>query len=346
MTYADRLPSLPVLRRLLAGWLGAFTVCAACAGSSPAPAPAPDDEPGAAAGAPGPTAQAAEPPAAESPLEPLPPGTAVPDPATADAPPPPAPPSGSELELLAAEISTLGWDSLTDSPVVLLRELASGKVVPIWVGVAEARAIALALHGVEPPRPMTHDLMSDLITRLGAKLVEVWVHEIRGDTYHGRLQLEVSGSGEALLIDTRPSDALALALRTGAPIRIAKRIVDQTPQLDFLAPQASEQVVQAAGITVKAVSEELRREHGLPERPGVVVVAVNPQAAASGLRAGDLILAFDDTPATTPMALLDAVRRSVAGRRLSVTYWREGEEHTAWLDVGTGTLEKPPGVQV
>jgi len=230
--------------------------------------------------------------------------------------------------------------------VVLLRELASGKVVPIWVGVAEARAIALALHGVEPPRPMTHDLMSDLITRLGAKLLEVWVHEIRGDTYHGRLQLEVTGSDEALLVDTRPSDALALALRTGAPIRIAKRIVDQTPQLDFLAPQASEQVVQAAGVTVKAVSEELRREHGLPERPGVVVVAVNPQAAASGLRAGDLILAFDGTPATTPMALLDAVRRSVPGRRLRVTYWREGEEHTAWLTVGTGALEKPPGTQV
>ena len=230
--------------------------------------------------------------------------------------------------------------------MVLLRELASGKVVPIWVGVAEARAIALALHGVEPPRPMTHDLMSDLITRLGAKLVEVWVHEIRGDTYHGRLQLEVRGSDEALLVDTRPSDALALALRTGAPIRIAKRIVDQTPQLDFLAPQASEQVVQAAGVTVKAVSEELRREHGLPERPGVVVVAVNPQAAASGLRAGDLILAFDGTPATTPMALLDAVRRSVPGRRLSVTYWREGEEHTARLTVGTGGIEKPPGTRV
>jgi S1-C subfamily serine protease len=193
---------------------------------------------------------------------------------------------------------------------------------------------------------MTHDLMSNLITGLGARLLEVWVHEMRGNTYHGLLQLEVRGSDEALLVDTRPSDALALALRTGAPIRIAKHIVDQTPELDFLAPQASEQVVRAAGVTVTAVSEELRREHGLPERPGLVVVAVNPQAAASGLRAGDLILAFDGAPATAPMALLDAVRRAVPGRALRVTYWREGEEHTARLAVGTGALDKPPGTRV
>jgi bifunctional DNase/RNase len=253
-------------------------------------------------------------------------------------------PHAPAVELLPAEISTLGWDGLTDTPVVLLRELDSGKVVPIWVGAAEARAIALALHGIEPPRPMTHDLMRNLIADLGARLLEVWVHELRGDTYYGLLQLEVKGAAEPLLVDTRPSDALALALRTGAPIRLAKHIVEQTPQLDFLAPEASEQVVRAAGLTVKAVSAELRRERDLPERPGVVVVAVDPQAAASGLRAGDLVLTFDGTPAATPLALLDAVRRAVAGQPLRITYWRDGEEHTAELHVGAP--ERPLGTPV
>jgi bifunctional DNase/RNase len=237
-------------------------------------------------------------------------------------------------ELLPAEISTLGWDSLTGSPVVLLRELESGKVVPIWVGIAEGRAIAMALHGIEAPRPQTHDLMSNLIGELGAKLLEVWVHELRGDTYYGLLRLEVRGAREPLLVDTRPSDALALALRTGAPIRLARQIVDQAAPLDFQPPAASEQVVRAAGLTVTAVSDEVRRERGLPDLPGVLVVAVSGEAVASGLRVGDLVVELDGQPAAAPIALLDAVRRAPRGRPLRVTYWRDGEQRTSELPLG------------
>jgi bifunctional DNase/RNase len=342
MTDAERFVGPRVVRRLVAGWAGAFLVCAACAGSSATP-PAPAET--STTPADGATEAAVLLPApAEEPPAPDPPAPVDVPPATPGDGAAPTVPHAPAVELLPAEISTLGWDGLTDTPVVLLRELASGKVVPIWVGAAEARAIALALHGIEPPRPMTHDLMRNLIADLGAKLLEVWVTELRGDTYYGLLQLAVKGSAEPLLVDTRPSDALALALRTGAPIRLAKQIVDQTPQLDFLAPEPSDQVVRAAGLTVKAVSAELRRDHDLPDRPGIVVVAVDAQAAASGLRAGDLVLAFDGSPAATPIALLDAVRRAVPGQPLRVTYWREGEEHVAELRVGAE--QKPLGTPV
>lgn len=265
------------------------------------------------------------------------PSTEVPSPAS----PPGATPPANSADLLPAEIATLGWDALTDSPVVLLREIGSDKVVPIWVGTAEARSIALALQHIELPRPQTHDLMRNLISDLGAKLLGVRVHELRGDTYYGLLELEVRCASEPLLVDSRPSDALALAVRTGAPIRVSKQILDQTPALDFRPLEASEQVVRAAGLTVMAVSDEVRRQRGLPDRAGLLVIDVSADVAARGLRAGDLIVELNGQPAAAPIALLDAVRRSAPELPLRVTYWRDGEEHRVELPLAdAGSLVK------
>ncbi|MDO5285842.1 MAG: bifunctional nuclease family protein [Actinomycetia bacterium] len=106
-------------------------------------------------------------------------------------------------------------------PMLLLRESDGTRALPIWIGAAEAAAIAMALEGEEPPRPLTHDLMADILEALGHSLDAVWITEVTQGTFFAVLHID----GEQ--ISARPSDAVALALRVGAPILGAESLLDQ-----------------------------------------------------------------------------------------------------------------------
>ncbi|MCP3956740.1 MAG: PDZ domain-containing protein [bacterium] len=260
--------------------------------------------------------------------------------AEAPAEPPAEPPAD---DLLSAELSTVGWDQLSGSPVVLLRELDSGQILPIWIGMAEARAISFELHGIEVPRPMTHDLMTNVIGQLGARLEEVVVSDLREGTYYGLLKLRVEGEPEPRWIDTRPSDGLALALRADARIRVARKLIEELPDYDFMAPDSPDQVVQVLGLTVVAPNEKLREELSLPDRRGLVVIAASGEAERQGLARGDLIVGVDGRALLEPVDLLDAIERST-GSEISVTYLRDGEEATVALRLGFSGSRGPKNV--
>ena len=117
-------------------------------------------------------------------------------------------------------------DPVTKSPIVVLRDLEGGNVVPIWIGILEANAIALALEGMEMPRPMTHDLLKSILDTTGSRLRSIEIAEIRDNTYYALLQIE--GAGGIHLIDARPSDAIAIALRCGAPILVSEKVIAQS----------------------------------------------------------------------------------------------------------------------
>ena len=117
-------------------------------------------------------------------------------------------------------------DPVTKSPIVVLREPESGNVVPIWIGLLEANAIALALEGTELPRPMTHDLMKSILHATGARLLSVEIADIRENTYFALLHLE--GNEGSVRVDARPSDAIALALRCGARILVSEAVLAQS----------------------------------------------------------------------------------------------------------------------
>jgi len=117
-------------------------------------------------------------------------------------------------------------DPVTKSPIVVLREPESGNVVPIWIGLLEANAIALALEGTELPRPMTHDLMKSILHATGARLRSVEIADIRENTYFALLHLE--GNEGSVRVDARPSDAIALALRCGARIFVSEAVLAQS----------------------------------------------------------------------------------------------------------------------
>src|SRR6186997_3019961 len=122
-------------------------------------------------------------------------------------------------------IKGLMIDPITNLPIILLRDREGQRVLPIWVGASEANAIALQLENITTPRPMTHDLLRNMINELDARVTRVVINDLRDSTFFAQIRLLVGG--KTLEVDARPSDAIALALRTEAPIFVAQSVLDQ-----------------------------------------------------------------------------------------------------------------------
>jgi bifunctional DNase/RNase len=110
----------------------------------------------------------------------------------------------------------------SNQPIVLLRESSGDRYLPIWVGAVEATAIAFAQQGVVPPRPLTHDLLKDVLAATGNELTEVQITEVRDGVFYATLVL-----GEGIEVSARPSDSIALALRTGSRILCSEEVLDE-----------------------------------------------------------------------------------------------------------------------
>ena len=128
-------------------------------------------------------------------------------------------------------IKGLMVDPITNSPIVILRDKEGQRVLPIWVGIFEANAIALQIENVSTPRPMTHDLLRNVIQDLKASVQKVVVCDLQENTFYALIYLALNG--DTVAIDARPSDAIALALRTRAPIFVEDTVLDSAKTVDF-----------------------------------------------------------------------------------------------------------------
>jgi uncharacterized protein len=128
-------------------------------------------------------------------------------------------------ELIAMSIKGLMLDPVSNSPIVVLKDEQDKFFLPIWVGIFEANAIALQLENVTTPRPMTHDLLRNMISELDARVIRIVINDLRDSTFFA--QIRVITGDKTLEVDARPSDAIALALRTEAPIFVAQSVLDQ-----------------------------------------------------------------------------------------------------------------------
>ena len=126
-------------------------------------------------------------------------------------------------------LRTVSVDVASATPILLLEEVHGNRILPIFIGQPEAAAIAYALQEIETPRPMTHDLMGEIITGLGGKVFNVEIQNLVGSTYYAALRLLINGA--ELTISARPSDAVALALRVGAPILVNDELMDAEAQI-------------------------------------------------------------------------------------------------------------------
>lgn len=133
-------------------------------------------------------------------------------------------------------IKGLMVDPITNMPIVILRDKEGQKVLPIWVGIFEANAIALQIENVSTPRPMTHDLLRNVIEDLQASVQKVVVCDLQENTFYALIYLSLNG--HTVAIDSRPSDAIALALRTRAPIFVEEAVIDNAKTVDTSSEKA------------------------------------------------------------------------------------------------------------
>ena len=128
-------------------------------------------------------------------------------------------------------IKGLMVDPITNMPIIILRDKDGQRVLPIWVGVFEANAIALQIEHVQTPRPMTHDLLKNMIDDLDARVERIVVCDLKDNTFYAAIHVSTAGSARHV-VDARPSDAIALALRTGSPIFVDDRVIESARAID------------------------------------------------------------------------------------------------------------------
>ena len=137
-------------------------------------------------------------------------------------------------------IKGLMMDPVTNMPILVLRDEAGERTLPIWIGMFEAHAVALQLENSSASRPMTHDLLKHMIEALGGTVTEVHITDVREGTFYALVYL--NANGDQVAVDSRPSDALALALRTRAPVYVAEHVLADTRPLDAPTSQDTERL--------------------------------------------------------------------------------------------------------
>jgi uncharacterized protein len=143
---------------------------------------------------------------------------------------------------LRMEIKGLMLDPSSNVPIVILRDEQSDVFLPIWIGVFEANAIALRIEGVEPPRPMTHDLLLSSVRTLGAAIERIVISDLRESTFFAVIHLDFSG--KKMTLDARPSDAIALALRAEAPIFVLRSVLEKARAVEIDADASEEEKIR------------------------------------------------------------------------------------------------------
>jgi len=137
-------------------------------------------------------------------------------------------------EFIEVRVTGLTIDPFTNMPIIILKDHDEKNALPIWIGLIEASAIATELENIELTRPMTHDLMRSILTELAAHVMRVEVHDLQDNTFFARIFIK-SPNDHELIIDSRPSDAIALALRMKAPIFVAKSVMQKSRKVDLSA---------------------------------------------------------------------------------------------------------------
>jgi uncharacterized protein len=161
----------------------------------------------------------------------------------------------AELErdmLIEMKVSSLTVDPFTNMPILILKDAEGGKSVPIWIGLVEASAIATELEQVHLDRPMTHDLLKIVLGLCSMQVDRVEIHDLKNNTFYATIFLK-KPDGQLCPVDARPSDAIALALRTRAAIFVARKVIDKASRLELTGkPAASEEESQDVELSLAA----------------------------------------------------------------------------------------------
>lgn len=155
------------------------------------------------------------------------------------------------------KVAGLTIDPFSNMPILVLKDANGRNAVPIWIGLIEASAIATELERIQLARPMTHDLLHNILGTVGVKVERIEVHDLRENTFYAQIVLS-HGDGRTLSVDSRPSDAIALALRAAAPIRVAKKVIDRARKIDLRTEARRAEQKKAAASSAPELSRRSR----------------------------------------------------------------------------------------
>jgi hypothetical protein len=213
-----------------------------------------------------------------------------------------------------------------------LETVADKKLLPIWIDVPEARAIAIEIEQIKVPRPLTHDLIRNILQGLGATLQRATITDLRNSTYFAILSLAVKG--QELQIDCRPSDAIAVALRMKAPIFASTQVLAKSKPVPSQ-PTRSEQTQKRLGIQAQDLTTELANLLESQQQKGVLVteVALGSSAMKAGLQRGDIITKANEQVISSASDLESFIQSMKPSTQVKLEVIKKGKPTTLVIDL-------------
>ena len=228
--------------------------------------------------------------------------------------------AGDAIEMRVRGVT---MDPERHSPIVVLEGRQGHEAFPIWIGIPEARAIALELEGVVTPRPLTHALLNNILTDLEIGIGRIFINDLRDNTYFAKIDL-LRGP-ETVTIDARPSDAIALAIRAKAPIFVARKVLEATRTVILSEPSPHRDSARMCGISVQDLTPQLARLFNLNSTDGVLVASADPESrdAAGDVQRGDVITGADGTIINTVQDFQNLCGNKEAGEEVVLNVTRD-----------------------
>ncbi len=220
----------------------------------------------------------------------------------------------------------------TPTAVVILENTKEKKLIPIWIGSEGATSIAIELENVSIPRPNAHDLIRNILQGLGAALQRITITDLRNNIYYASITLKLKG--QEFQIDSRPSDAIAVALRMKAPIYASNQVLAKAKQLPS-PEKAKEDLRKILGMQVQELTSELASLFDIPLKKGVLVADVELGSAASegGIQRGDIILKVNDRTIQKVGDLESFFQSGKRAGQLKIEVLRKGKPTTVVFDL-------------
>lgn len=229
---------------------------------------------------------------------------------------------GPAADQVRVEVANVGFDNHSGTHYVLLEDRSGKRRLEILVGDEEARAIIFEMRGVKPERPLTRDLLRDVIVRTGNHLDRVVITRLHDQIYYADIVLDHG----RLNLDSRPSDAIALAMGLDAPIFVNGRLLDDAGGLASgqRSHAALPATLAAEGISIQSLSTPIASYFALPPRSGVLVAGVSGPAAQAGLLAGDVVTTVERHPVRSPADFIAALANAKDAPAVTLSVIRSG----------------------
>src|SRR5574341_859148 len=240
--------------------------------------------------------------------------------------------SAQESAPVETKVKTVMIDPNSQSPVVILETVTDKKPLPIWIDIAEARAIAIELEHIKAPRPLTHDLIRNILQNLGVTLQRVTITDLRDNTYFALLSL--SFKGQDAQIDCRPSDAIAIALRMKAPIFASTRVLARMKPVPAITG-GTEHMQRRLGIQAQDLTAELANLLDSQHQRGVLVAEVESGSIATkaGIQRGDIITKANDQSVNSVNDLESLIQAAQSPAHIKLEVIKKGKPTMIVIDL-------------